>query len=472
MTTGSPWEFDVFVSYAHVDNEPIYPAELGWVSVLIDNLDRYLAKKIGRREAFSTWYDQRSLQGNHQIQNHIPDQAKKSAILLVVLSPGYAASDFCLRELQAFIDAHRGQITDRLFVVEHAPLGDAHEVPDALRDVRKYRFYKLDESQIPRTFALPKPLPDEREYFQKIDDLARDIAAKLTTAGPSKATGPAVFLAEVSDDLETRRDEVRRYLDQAGIDVLPASAYRLVRDEFERAMSGDFEQSALFVQLLSSIAGRRPPDVPDGFGWLQFEAAKRKSLPILQWRQPDLDLSSVELPLQRKLLEQVSVRAMPLEDFKRNIVETFQQMQQIKAKPAAPPPADVQPSMVFINADTVDKDNADRIKDALGDRFGWSMPLALEGQGATPAELQEDMESNVINSEGLFIVYGAARPAWVASQLQLYRKLAPRRTQKPRLLAIVDAPPAPKAPLSIGLPGLMRIDIDRIPEVVNSVLTA
>jgi hypothetical protein len=38
------------------------------------------------------------------------------------------------------------------------------------------------------------------------------------------------------------------------------------------------------------------------------------------------------------------------------------------------------------------------------------------------------------------------------------------------LLAIVKAPPEPKAPISIGLPGLMTIGIDRVAEVVNSTL--
>jgi hypothetical protein len=37
MARMSHYEFDFFVSYAHVDNEPIYPAEIGWVSVLIEN---------------------------------------------------------------------------------------------------------------------------------------------------------------------------------------------------------------------------------------------------------------------------------------------------------------------------------------------------------------------------------------------------------------------------------------------------
>jgi TIR domain len=471
MALASRCDFDVFVSYAHVDNEPIFPAEYGWVSVLVKNLGGYLAKRLGRREAFSNWYDQHQLQGNQPVRDYIPDQAKRSALFLAVLSPGYVASEFCLRELQAFVDSHRESLAERLFVIEHMALADRQQAPQEFRDIRKYRFYKLDENDVPRTFALPQPLPDEREYFQKIDDLARDMANKLAEADSPQASQPAVLLAEVTDDLEARRDDVWRYLDQAGIKVLPTGPYRLEREEFERSLSGDLAKSALFVQLLGSVAGKRPPDVPDGFAWFQLELAKRAGLPILQWRSPDLDPGKVESPLQRRLLELETVAAMPFEDFKRSIVESFKRVGEHPATPQrTPQPANS--SMIFINADTVDKASADAIRESLGDRFGWVMPLSLYDTDAKPDELQQDMEANLINSEGLFIVYGAARPAWVASQLQLYRKLAPRRKQSPRLLAVVKAPPEPKVPLSIGLPGLVTVEIGRVSELANSMLAS
>jgi hypothetical protein len=463
-------EFDVFVSYAHVDNEPIFSDRLGWVSALVQHLGHFLAKRVGRREAFSNWYDQQQLRGNQAIRDHIPEQARRSAVFLAVLSPGYAASDFCLRELQAFLDTHPGAVGERLFVVEHMPLGVSQSMPEPFIDIRKYRFYNVDENQVPRTLAMPQPLPDDREYFQKVDDLARDIAAQLAATVRTNTLGPAVFLADVTDDLDERRDAARRYLDQAGISVLPAAPYRLVREDFERSLAADLARSALFVQLLGPAAGKRPPDVPDGFGWLQLEGARRASIPILQWRSLDLDLAGVKLPLQKRLLELDTVRAMPFEDFKSSIVASFKSLTEAKARPDREMSAGDTSNVVFINADKVDKATADAIKDSLGDKVGWAMPLSLMVPDAKPDELQEDMESNLINSEGLIIVYGAVRPAWVTGQLQLYRKLASRRMKSPRLLAVVQAPPEPKSPISISLPGMRTIGVERVAEVVNNVL--
>ena len=98
------YEFDIFVSYAHVDNAAIEPADHGWVDALIRILERDLGMKMGRSDAYSIWRDTQSLRGNHQITGHIPQQVKTSAVLLAVLSPGYLASKFCLQELQSFLE--------------------------------------------------------------------------------------------------------------------------------------------------------------------------------------------------------------------------------------------------------------------------------------------------------------------------------------------------------------------------------
>ncbi len=235
-----------------------------------------------------------------------------------------------------------------------------------------------------------------------------------------------------------------------------------MRQDFERGLNADLAKCLAFVQLLGPMAGKRPPDVPRGFGWLQLELARRTNLPILQWRSPDLDVMKVEAPVQKELLEQQTVRAVPFEDFKRTIVEGVQ-------APSLPPT--LPSSMLFINADSVDKANADVIKDSLGGRFGWSMPLSLYDADATPEELQQDMEHNLINSEGMVVLYGAVRAAWVTGQLQLYRKLAPRRQKSLRLLAVVELPPAPKPRLPIGLPDLKMVGIDRIADEINRAMS-
>jgi hypothetical protein len=176
------------------------------------------------------------------------------------------------------------------------------------------------------------PRPEEIQYFRQVQDLARDVQRNLKAiAGVPLAQQPVLrpltgsganggnragvaFLAEVTDDLEFRRLEVRRYLEQQGVLVLPEASLPLGRAEFEAALDADLARSRLFVQLLGPMPGKMPPDVRDGYGWLQLDCARRRGLRVLQWRNPELDLTGIEWPRHRELLELETVQATSLEN--------------------------------------------------------------------------------------------------------------------------------------------------------------
>jgi hypothetical protein len=329
----------------------------------------------------------------------------------------------------------------------------------------------------------PQPLynnPEDRPYFQLVDDICKDMAEKLDelkrenerqapqpapqpqAVRASVAGQPAVLLAETTDDLIRRRDEARRYLEQAGIAVRPAgSYYGLGRTQYEKAVLGDLAGCAAFVQLLGPELGRYLDDVPDGFGWLQYEIAKRTQLPILQWRSPTLkDLQEVEDERQKKLLEKAD--AMPFEEFKQKIVGALRKAE----AEAEPKPA--RPTFIFINCDAVDTEKADAIGSNLGGDVDWERPPYEEKPKAK--RLQECIESNLIDCDGLFIVYGNTRPGWVRDQVQLYRKLRPRRAKEPRILAVVQASLEQQELKGFGLAGLRIIGVDDVPVVIRPAL--
>jgi hypothetical protein len=478
------YDYDLFVSYARVDNDPVPSAHCGWITTLIGILTSGsgLAGKLGRGETLRKWMDDQNLRGNQEPEEHIPEQAKRSALFLVVLSPGYAASPFCQLELETFLKSV-GISSERLFVVYKEPLVESrHPMPRALARLRKYKFFDLDKNNKPRVLGWPQPLfnnPHDRFYFQMVGDLCQDMADKLDemkkqkereqTAAPreplhvSTTAKPAVLLAETTDDLIRKSDDARRYLEQSGIRVVPAgSYYGLARAEYEKAVLSDLAGSAAFVQLLGPELGRSLSDVPDGFGWLQYELAKREyelanreRRPILQWRSPDLkDLAGIEDERQKRLLEMAD--AMPFEDFKQKIVQALS-----KDERKAPP----RPSFFFINCDAVDTERADDIGQHLGGTVDWERPLYEDKPKAR--ELQKTIESNLIDCDGLFIVFGLTRPGWVHDQVQLYRKLRPRRAKEPQVLAVVQAGPEPRELRGFGLAGLKTIGLSDIPDVIR-----
>jgi hypothetical protein len=116
-------------------------------------------------------------------------------------------------------------------------------------------------------------------------------AAAAVPVPPATAAGARpVLLAQVTDDLDGLRDELRRHLEQFGIPVLPAEELPQGGAEFAAAFGQHLVDDAVFVQLLGAYPGRVPRDLPEGYTRFQLEAARRRGLRILQWRNLGFDV--------------------------------------------------------------------------------------------------------------------------------------------------------------------------------------
>lgn len=451
------YDNDIFVSYAHVDNEPLPRVEQGWVSTLMSGLKTRLAQLLGRSEAFSVWRDPK-LSAHESLTPQILNALKQSATLLIVLSPGYLASEWCLREKNTFLELTRQRIRagSRVFVVERDQV-QPDEKPEELRELLGYRFWVMEqESNRLHILGDPQPNPGDprdRGYYDKLNDLAGGLADELKrlqkaaeqqkvlspiTEQPPADIRPAVFLAEVTDDLLDQRDEVQRYLDQAGFRVLPTVT--LESATLQQALAQDLPQCKLFVQLLSHLPGKHR------YPQRQCQGARDAKAPILQWCDPALKLNAVTDPDQRDLLAGDTVLAVHLEEFKREVVK------RASVKPAENPPPSPGP-LVLLNA----SDEDDSLGQAVAEVFdrngvGYVMPLRV----GEPAEIREDLEQRLLESDGVIIVYGAVTHKWARNQVLNCQKFMSLRQQPLKALAVYEGPPAEKEDLRVKLPG-MRI---------------
>jgi hypothetical protein len=457
---------DIFISYAHVDDRPFDATgsdqSLGWAATLVRHLENYLAQEIGRAEGFTVWKDKYNLHGNDTLTTEIRTKLQETAVFIAILSPAYLASTWCRDEARSFTQHFASNLSGRVFVVEKAPLDEASEVPQALTGRRNYRFWYLDGEKKPRTFARPMSQQDEIQYFRQVEDLARDIHKQLKAvaerqpAKPALTSGPAsggngaasVFLAEVTDDLEFRRRELRRYLEQQDVTVLPVATYPLGRSEFEVALNADLVRSRLFVQLLGPEPGKLPPDVPEGYGWLQFRGARRHGMRVLQWRNSELDLAIIEWPPHRELLELETVHATTLETFKSAVAAAL-----APAPPSAAPRAAGDQPLVFLNTEPRHSEIAAKIRDVIRGRAALVEPLR-EG----PAEeVRVDFEQNLIDCDAMVMVY-TDNAGWARAQLRAFRKQAHQRARPVRAIPVLDAPAQPKPELGFYMPEIIMID--------------
>lgn len=260
---------------------------------------------------------------------------------------------------------------------------------------------------------------------------------------------PCIFLAEVTDDLRRKYHEVRNYLEQYGIKVLPKTPYdRRDRDAYKKATTADLNHCKVFVQLLSGLAGETSEEF-QGYPLYQYEIAKPLNLRIFQWRQKDLNVEEADSGGQKALLNLPSVRAEPIDDFKKAVLDAAK----------APPPQKIEKpgKSVFVNTDACDWSLADDICQWLSDRGIFTfMPIPRDTPDLTVEQITQDFEQCLKDCDGLIVVYGKSTVPWVRGQFRLGTKVLAQRSLP--LVSIYVAPPNQKADHGIRFPGMLPLD--------------
>lgn len=459
-TTG--FEYDVFISYASVDDiEPVADDGRGWVTMFVRSLEMVLASRLGGREKLRIYFDRRNLGGNHQLQELL-DAVGRSALFLAITSPAYSEREWTKRELEAFLKG--APDSQRLFAAEYLPLDAGETQPHPLNDRRRLKFWDVDEMS--SFAAMPLTLKDH-PFRNRVHDLADQIKKQLVAINAAETTRPAiiraadviaddgarrsngvVFLAQTTDDLEEERDQLRRYLEQFGFLVLPAGDLPGGGEAFRAEIERDIKQADLYVHLLGARAGRFPADLEDGYGATQVKAAREAGKKLLLWRHPELDLQAVSDPRQRTLLTDEAVVVCGLEAFKATI------RSQLEARPKQENSERHAPSLVFINASELDQDVVKIVRQEFEAR---KMSVAIPLFQGSAEEVREDLTENMKDCDVLVFIYGMAPPAWVRAQMRLFSKLRPGT--KARLVAIFVGPPDEKpADIGFSMPDLRRVD--------------
>jgi TIR domain len=437
---------DVFVSYAHDDNLPVAGADVGFVSQLVGDLKKEIGRKVGR--SLDVWWDHYSLAGNTQVTQEIMSAAADCASIVVIASPAYLRSEWCGHERNAFLQMSEpaGRSGRGVFLVRIEPI-DQTRLPAGLRDFTGYEFYRaLEDGRTTRPLRAALS-SDQETYYNRLSQLAQDVAThieRLQSEAPcvcSAATpvaaesqqNPAVLLLEVTDDLVQRRAELKDYLEQLGVTVLPEKRYS--RDDMKlhrQQMLADLERSRVAVQLLGPHAGDRS-DHARGAAWLRHDTIRMAGgkTPFLQWRDPDLDLSLVGDADARQLVEPASVRTDRFPDFRRAVGEMA-----LKPPPRPTPAPGNNVMSVFVNADLLDRDLGDGVA-------GWLAShgfMVLEPSGSTE-DAREQWETNLRHCDSLLLMYGQTKPSWVKTQILLSNKVA--REAPLKLLSVCVGPPKP-----------------------------
>jgi hypothetical protein len=276
------FEKHLFISYAHIDNQPLTREQTGWISRFHSTLEALLSMRLG--QSAKIWRDDK-LKGNDVFAEEIVEQFRHTAVLVSVLTPRYLNSPWCTREVREFCErAERsgGLIVDnkaRVFKVLKAPVETQEALPPVVKDVLGYEFFTIEDGA-PLELDPAYGEKFAQDYNRKVGKLAWDVAQLVkrlegTGAGaerhdadtPAKAT---IYLAECSYDLRNAREALDCDLRRHGYTVLPDQ--QLPRDQLEYVAV--VERLLARCQVAVHLVGAGYGAVPDG--------PSQKSVVVLQ----------------------------------------------------------------------------------------------------------------------------------------------------------------------------------------------
>lgn len=273
----------IFISYAHLDNQPLTPEEEGWVTRFHESLQSILTIRMGHKAQI--WRDKK-LSGNDAFADEIVAQFPKTEILVSVLSKCYLESEWCKREVEEFCKRCGGLRVGnkyRIIKVVKLPVEGSRKLPPPLNEMLGYDFFTYQDKDEKKTPLELDPLyfPKLRElYIEKLCSLADDVIDMINriegeTPGAEIApqlssSRPTIFLAQCSWDRKEACEALERDLRQHGYPILPDRQLPSDEEGLRTEVSCLLDQCGFAIHLVGGFPGL----VPDG--------PSRKSVVVLQ----------------------------------------------------------------------------------------------------------------------------------------------------------------------------------------------
>ncbi|SDB38088.1 TIR domain-containing protein [Flavobacteriaceae bacterium MAR_2010_188] len=319
MTGVTGFKYDIFISYAHVDNEMAFNQKDPYVEQFYKNLQLILTKRFGRPNMVTTWIDHKKLVGNTVFDKSIEDNLKNSAIMICLDSKPYQSSDYCQKELKMFYDKanqeEQGLIIGYESRIVHVLLNN---IPFAkwskeFRGTSGFPFHDSTDDQ-----NLGDPFETTTEEYKKSMLKLRDALIPLLESFQINPTSTEVFkkldekekdekfciyLAEVSDPLRSARKRIATELENKDFKIISGPPPPAEAEEHEKSTKEAITKSQLSIHLLDQYAGREiVGDSNNSYPKKQAEIGFQLTVPQMIWMPSSIDFEEIEEPYYKDFL--------------------------------------------------------------------------------------------------------------------------------------------------------------------------
>ncbi|MGJ3252662.1 MAG: DUF4062 domain-containing protein [Elainellaceae cyanobacterium] len=439
------FEDDIFISYTHIDNQPLTDGQKGWISHFHNCLKLRLAQLRGKEPKI--WLDTKRIAGNDYLEPSIVQRLPKVALLVSVFSPRYLQSTWCMRELQEFCQAAQQsgglQIGEksRLFKVIKTPV-ERDEYPPETQDLLGYEFFQVDAAGRPIEFDPIFGSEAEKNFLMKLYDVAYDAHKLLTLlhqtenrAGndaplPSVIEAPdsrdsdrfPIYLAETTSDLQNARDNIRRELQQRGHLVLPDEALPH-SPRFSDAVMEHMEKCRLSIHVVGSRYGIVPEGAEQSIVELQHQLAithqhQHSHFSRLVWMPVGLDANEArQQDFIRALQDNAELLQTPLEEFKTLIQDTLHR----KINPSADVAADeAHPTRVYLIYDQRDLETYELTVQPIADYLFNDLECELIESvfDGNEADVRRYHHDSLVECDAVLIYWNMGSETWLRTKLR------------------------------------------------------
>lgn len=470
----------IFISYAHLDNQPLTPEQEGWVSRFHEALQAILSMRMGRPAKI--WRDKK-IHGTDDFAEEIVAQFPTTELLISVLSPCYVRSDWCRKEVQEFCRT-AGDIRVgngyRVVKVIKLPPDTTEPLPAFMQQMLGYDFFLYEDPEQKRNpleldpeFPDFKPLYTRRlckmadevvQLIQKLECTSSD-ATSHSEPLPSK---PPVFLARCSGDRKDAREAVEMELRQHGYPIFPDRQLPIEETEFVAEVSQLISQSKLAVHLV----GTYPGFVPDGpsrkpavvlQNELAIAHAKKNGLRRVIWLpqgtvSEDPEQNRFIEALQRDADAQYAAELITgdVEALKSAVLRALQAIER-PVPQVIREPEDVEGKLIYLICDVKDRDAVLPLRKLLHSKgFETKIPL-FEGDAASIDRAKQEMLTLCPTA---LVFYGKGDEAWkhtIDSDLQKSRGYRAGKDQLVKFTYLAEPTTTEKTEMiELGEPNLVN----------------
>lgn len=479
---------DIFISYAHIDDEALIETQKGWVTEFHRVLSVRLSQLLGREPVI--WRDS-ALQGNHIFDKEIVDQFAEVAAMISIITPRYTKSDWCLKEANSFYETCNKNIGfnvdnfSRIFKVIKTPIS-IDQQPETLRNTLGYEFYTMDTNSGRLKELSPYMGLQTEKFYAKLDDLALDIKQfieKLEAGLPNKITTPIIttsnganedikiYLSESSYETKEYRDSIRRELLTGGFKIYPDKPLPYVEVPLVEDVTTLIKESQLSIHIIGENYGLVPEGTQKSIVDIQNEVAaavsKNNNLKRLIWipedKYPKED-RQIAFVNQLKQTTEITFGAdiiqSSLEHFKEIVKDKLHTIIREKEKLSAATNSESVSSgasgIIYLICDILDLNEIKPLEDYLFNSGYEVMRPIFEGDETL---IRQDHIENLKLCDAAIIFYGNANEIWLRSKFRDFLKINGYGREKPlNVKGIFLAGPPSSAKEGVRSQGMVTIN--------------